>query len=42
MASGAGAFYAHVNLDGDIGASVEGVPIIGATRPTGLILKLQP
>jgi hypothetical protein len=42
IASGRGAFYALINLGGDIGASVEGTPIIGSSKPVGLLLRLQP
>lgn len=42
VASGSDGFYANVNLGADIGTSVEGVPISGAPRPTGILLKLQP
>jgi hypothetical protein len=42
VSSGANAFYAALNLAGDIGSNVEGQPIIGAPKPAGLVLKLQP
>jgi hypothetical protein len=42
VTSAADAFYATLQLGGDIGATIEGVPIIGAPSPSGLLLKLQP
>ena len=42
VTTGTGAFYANVNMGADIGATVEGVPIMGAPVPTGILLKLQP
>jgi len=42
VSKGANAFYAAVNLGGDIGTSVEGQKIIGAPKPASLVLKLQP
>jgi len=37
-----GSFYANVNLGANIGPSVEGVAILGASSPTGLLLKVAP
>jgi hypothetical protein len=42
VASGTDAFYATVNLGADIGATIEGVPIMGSPKPTGLLLKIEP
>jgi hypothetical protein len=42
VASGTGAFYVNLNLGADIGATVEGVQILGAPKPTGLLLKISP
>lgn len=42
VASGTDSFYANVNLGADLGASIEGVPIQGESRPTGVLLKVQP
>jgi hypothetical protein len=37
-----GSFYANLNLGANIGPTVEGVTILGASDPTGLLLKLAP
>jgi hypothetical protein len=37
-----GAFYAEVNLGANIGPNVDGVGILGASNPTGLLLKIAP
>jgi hypothetical protein len=37
-----GSFYADINLGASIGTSVEGVAILGASNPTGLLLKIAP
>ncbi len=37
-----GSFYAEVNLGANIGPSVEGVGILGAANPSGLLLKIAP
>jgi hypothetical protein len=42
VASGAHSFYANVNLAADIGPTIEGVTIQGESRPTGVLLKVQP
>jgi hypothetical protein len=41
-ASSDGSFYANVNLGANIGPTLEGVTILGASDPTGLLLKLAP
>jgi hypothetical protein len=41
-ASSDGSFYANVNLGANIGPTVEGVTILGAADPTGVLLKLAP
>jgi hypothetical protein len=41
-ASSDGSFYAEVNLGADIGPRLEGVAILGASGPTGLVLKVAP
>jgi hypothetical protein len=42
VASGTQSFYATVDLGADIGSSIEGVPIQGESRPSGVLLKVQP
>jgi hypothetical protein len=42
VASFDGSFYAEVNLGANIGPSVDGVTILGASNPTGLLLKIAP
>ncbi len=42
VSSGTDAFYASINLGGNIGMTVEDQPIVGAPKPAGLVLKLQP
>ena len=42
VASGERSFYAAAGLGTDIGPTVEGVQIIGAAKPVGLVLRLQP
>jgi hypothetical protein len=42
IARGTDAFYACVNLGGDVTVGLEGVNIIGAPRPSGILLKLAP
>ena len=37
-----GSFYAEVNLGTNIGPSIEGVAILGASNPTGILLKIAP
>jgi hypothetical protein len=37
-----GSFYADVNLGANLGPTVEGVAILGASNPTGLLLKIAP
>jgi hypothetical protein len=41
-ASSDGSFYANVNLGANIGTTLEGVTILGASAPTGILLKLAP
>ena len=41
-ASSDGSFYANVNLGANIGPTVEGVTILGASDPTGVLLKIAP
>ena len=41
-ATGNGVFYAVVNPGGDPGTTVDGVPIFGAPKASGLLLKIQP
>jgi hypothetical protein len=41
-ASSDGSFYANINLGANIGPTVEGVTILGASDPTGLLLKIAP
>jgi hypothetical protein len=41
-ASSDGSFYANINLGANIGPTVEGVTILGAPDPTGLLLKIAP
>jgi hypothetical protein len=40
--AGTNAFYADIRLGADIGPSIEGVAILGAPRPAGLVLKIEP
>jgi hypothetical protein len=42
VTSGIGAFYLTANLGADIGSTIEGVPILGAPKPSGILLKVQP
>jgi hypothetical protein len=41
-ASSDGSFYANVDLGANIGPTIEGVTILGASAPTGLLLKIAP
>jgi hypothetical protein len=41
-ASADGSFYANVNLGANVGPTIEGVTIVGALDPTGVLLKLAP
>jgi hypothetical protein len=41
-ASSDGSFYANINLGANIGPTIEGVKILGASDPTGLLLKIAP
>ena len=41
-ASSDGSFYANVNMGANIGPTIEGVTILGASDPTGLLLKIAP
>lgn len=42
VAAGSDAIYAVVDLGANLGSTIEGVPILGAPNPTGLVLKIQP
>jgi hypothetical protein len=42
VTNGSNAFYAAIDLASDIGPTIEGVPIVGAAAPVGLLLKIQP
>jgi hypothetical protein len=42
VSAGTNAVYAALSLGGDIGPNLMGVPIVGAPKPTGLVLKIQP
>ena len=41
-ASSDGSFYANINLGANIGPTIEGVTILGASDPTGVLLKIAP
>ena len=37
-----GSFYANVNMGANIGPKIDGVTIVGASDPTGILLKVAP
>jgi hypothetical protein len=37
-----GSFYANVNMGANIGPKIDGVTILGASDPTGILLKVAP
>jgi hypothetical protein len=42
VALGTNTFYVGIDLASNIGASIEGTPILGTPAPVGVLLKLQP
>jgi hypothetical protein len=42
VTSGPTAFYVALDLGAGLGPTIEGVPIVGAASPVGLLLKIQP